>query len=552
MEIVIGVDIGTSGVRAQAMDAGKNEVVSTAISLHNPLPGANSVEHLHFAMRAGPGTAQRVVIDAVNTLLNSLEVDLRSVRRLALCGNPTQLSIFQGIEIRDLAYGGDRTLKDLGLKRLDRKSRVVSNSSIGLSINPEADILVPPAVRQQIGADALAMLIQSDILERKGNCMVTDYGTNAEIGLKAGDDIYTGSCAAGPAIEGGELERGMLASPGAISDITPDGTKSWKLKVLNKDMFSMDSYAVDPVSGRIIQKYPSHTQPRGITGTGTISMIAAGFETGLIRRLPPFIMTADSRINLSKADDIFVTSGDYVNASRCFGAFKAGHASLVAKSGISFTDIDAMYMCGAGGTYVDALKAQTVGLLPPTVSEIYQVGNTSLAMADSIALDPEWLDRMQSLADALRGKYHDFATDNTFQQSYMVEMEHFERGLKPADRPELEKALSIPQYPASRAETRIHRAVKRDIADFGRKGLHVISRAGILLSMLVDGCTGCRSCEDGCMTKALRVMDEGGGFRIEVASERCTGHACLKCEFNCKEKAFSFDNLEFEPGRKAW
>ncbi|MEM3489772.1 MAG: ASKHA domain-containing protein, partial [Nitrososphaerota archaeon] len=411
MELVIGIDIGTSGIRAQAIDAEKKEVISTAITLHNPLPGANSVEHLHFALKAGIETAQKIMIDAINSLLNALEVDLRQVKRLAVCGNPTQLSIFQGIEFRDLVYGGDRTLMDLGLKRLDRRSQIINNSEIGLVINPEAEICIPPAVRQQVGADALAMLIQADILSRKDNCMITDYGTNAEIALKAGDVIYTGSCAAGPAIEGGELERGMLASPGAISDISQVNPKVWKLKVLDKDMYSKDSYVVDPISGEICCKFSTYTPPLGITGTGTIALMATGFECGLIRRVPPFIMTPDHRIHLSRINDIFFTSGDYVNASRCFEAFKAGHTALVVKSGISFSDISAMYMCGAGGTYVDAFKAQSVGIVPPTVSEIYHIGNTSLAMAVSIAIDPVWLDRMQAMADSLKGTYVDFATD---------------------------------------------------------------------------------------------------------------------------------------------
>jgi len=552
MGLAIGVDIGTSGIRAQAIDLENGAIVSTAITLHNPLPGANSVEHLHFSMKAGAGIAQRIVVNAISALLASLEVDLKSVVRLAVCGNPTQLSIFQGIEIRDLAFGGDRTLKGLGVERLERRSRVIDNESIGLGIPAKAEVCIPPSIRQQIGADAIAMLLKSGALHRRGNCLVTDYGTNAEIGLKIGDDVYTGSCAAGPAIEGGELEKGMLAAPGAIADVAPASNGAWAISVLDRLMLSKESYAVDPVSGRILERLPSFTPPAGITGTGTIAVIATGFEAGLIKRIPPFITAPGNRIRLSGAHDVFMTSRDYVNASRCFGAFRAGHVSLVAKSGISFGDVPAMYMCGAGGTYVDARKAQAVGLVPQTVREAYQVGNTSLAMADSIAVDLGWLDRMQQVADRLKKSYHDFATDDCFQQSYLVEMEHFERGLKPEARLQLERDLGLPAYPPRGGAVAVRRAAKRDISDFGKKGLHVISRVGIMLARVFAGCTGCQACERGCMTGALRVVKDGSGFRVTIASERCTGHACLKCEINCKAKAFRFDALEFEPGKKAW
>ena len=46
--------------------------------------------------------------------------------------------------------------------------------------------------------------------------------------------------------------------------------------------------------------------------------------------------------------------------------------------------MNVMYMCGASGTYVDAMKARDVGLIPPSSTEIYQYGNTSLAMATDI------------------------------------------------------------------------------------------------------------------------------------------------------------------------
>ncbi len=552
MELVVGVDIGTSGLRAQAIDSEKKEIVSTAISLHNPLPGGNVIDHLHFAVATGSDVANKIIVDTVNTLLASLEVELKNVKRLAVCGNPTQLSIFQGIECRDLAFGGDHKLERLGVKRLDRRSTTVDAGSLGLEIDPEAQVFIPPAIRQQIGADALAMLIKSGILEQKECCMVTDYGTNAEIGLKVGDIIYTGSCSAGPAIEGGEIEKGVLASPRAISDISLIDNEAWKVKVLNKDMLSEDSYFVHPANGEMVNTCSTYTEPKGITGTGTIAAMAVGFKNGLIRRTPPYIMTPDRLIHLTKEHDIYFTQKDYINATRCFAAFKSGHQALVEKSGISFNDIKTMYLCGASGTYVDALKAQDMGLVLPTVHEIYQVGNTSLAMADSIALDTEWLDRMQKMADTMKPTYFAFVRDDVFKKAYIVEMDHWEHGLKQEKRLKIEERFKIPHYPDRRIEPKVHRVVVRDIPVFGKKGLHIIPHVGILLTKVFDGCKGCRMCENVCMSKALKVSEKNNGYEISVASERCTGHPCLKCEMECPSKVFVYNDLEFEPGKKAW
>ncbi len=552
MELVIGLDIGTSGLRLQAIDAETKKLLSTAISLHNPLPGGNVIDHLHFAVKAGSDVAHGIVTETINALLNSLEVDLKAVKRMALCGNPTQMSIFQGIECRDLVFGGDNMLERLKVKRIDRRVTVLDAGSLGLAINPEAEVFIPPTIQQQIGADALAMIIKSGILDQKQTCMVTDYGTNAEIGLKVGDTIYTGSCAAGPAIEGGEIEKGVLASPGAISDVTALTDGNWKVKVIDNDMISQDSFIVNPQTGEVQGKTPTFFEPRGITGTGTIATMAVGFDSGLIKRVPPYILTPDKCLHLTKNQNIHFNQKDYLNSTRCFAAFKAGHISLVEKSGVAFEDIKSMYLCGASGTYVDAVKAQKMGLVLPTVSDIYQVGNTSLAMANDCAVDPEWLDRMQKMADAMKPTYFAFIRDEIFKKAYIIEMDHWEHGLTPEKRIVTEKRFKVPHYPDQRSEAKVHKVVIRDIAEFGPKGLHIIEHAGIVLNAVFEGCTGCKTCEQNCMSKALRVEEKDGQYIIRVSSERCTGHACMKCELNCPAKAFRFDDLEFAPGKKAW
>ena len=103
---------------------------------------------------------------------------------LAVCGNPIQLSLFQGIEIRDLAYAGKRKLESLGVVPPKRNAQMVKAGDIkGLDLPAGADVLIPPAVQHEIGADALAMMIQTGMLDKDEIAIVTDYGTNAEMAL---------------------------------------------------------------------------------------------------------------------------------------------------------------------------------------------------------------------------------------------------------------------------------------------------------------------------------------------------------------------------------
>ena len=190
-EYGIALDIGTSGIRAQAIDLDTSKIISTAITLRHPLPGANVVDHLHFAIEVGKDTAHNLLIETINNVILNLGINLKNVIRVAVCGNPIQLSIFQNIEIKDLAYWGENILKRLDIKPPSRDATIISSGEIGLTINKEAKVYIPPAIKHEIGADALAMLFKSDILEKKGVYLVIDFGTNAEIALVMDGEVYT-------------------------------------------------------------------------------------------------------------------------------------------------------------------------------------------------------------------------------------------------------------------------------------------------------------------------------------------------------------------------
>ena len=122
----VALDLGTSGFRGQALDLDQNgRILSTAVTTRHPLPGANVMDHLHFAVDMGLNRAHEVVVQAVNKVIDNLRIENDEVVRLAVCGNPIQLSLFQEIEIRDLAYAGKRKLEALGVVAPKRDAQIV-------------------------------------------------------------------------------------------------------------------------------------------------------------------------------------------------------------------------------------------------------------------------------------------------------------------------------------------------------------------------------------------------------------------------------------------
>jgi methylamine methyltransferase corrinoid activation protein len=537
----LSIDVGTSGTRMHAVDLETKKIISTAITIRHPVPGANVMDHLTFCINVDQNLAHRLLIETSNNLMKMLEIDLKKVERVAICGNPIQLSMYQNIELRDLAFVGERSLKSRGVVAQKRDAQVIKAASLGLELPDSTDLYIPPAIRHEIGADALAMMYVTKLLDQKENILVTDYGTNAEMALKIGDDIYTGSAAAGPAIEGQSIKAGMLASPGAISDINRD--PYWKCTILDNEIMPQIGDSIDPDTGRTLEEGPMHGKAIGITGTGVIAAIAEAMDNGLIKW--PHIMTADHQLHLQ--DGVTLTEHDVLEAAKTFGAMRAGHFTLLQTAGIKFEDLDCMYMSGASGTYVDALKAQRVGLLPPSVSKIYQFGNTSLALATDLVREPELLDELQTMAKSIRANHIMFATDKIFETVFIQELAYWQEGMPIEVYNMMLDIAGIQPLPSTIKQAEVIHVVVRDIPDLGSKGLKVLRDIGVHIQGKFKGCTGCGSCLSECPENAITVFKEGEEFRLEIASDLCNGTACLRCERACPEKCFKFIDTEI-PG----
>ncbi len=543
----IALDLGTSGFRGQSIDLDQNGMtISTAVSTRHPLPGANVMDHLHFAIEIGLDRAHEIVVQAVNKVIAGLGIQNDDVVSLAVCGNPIQMSLFQKIEIRDLAYAGKRKLEALGVVAPKRDAQIIKALDIsGLNLPVDTDILIPPAVRHEIGADALAMMIQTGMLEKNETAIVTDYGTNAEMALMVDGIVYTGSTAAGPALEGQHIEDGLLALPGAICDVEFEQENGGlKTFVLNKDMKTQPGDMVNPATGDLIEKGVENAA--GITGTGVLALISQGLEAKLIRL--PKILTLDEKIHLSNT--IKFTQKDLEEAGKAIGAIRAGHIALCQEAGINMEDIETAYMAGASGTYVDALKAQKIGMVPKGVDKIYQVGNSSLAMASDMVKNVDELWRMKRIADDLKQHHCMFADSRIFEKVYVLELSYWTEGMSIDQYHKFMKKFGLPPLKDGTAVSEVIKTVEQDIADLGINGLSIISDISDQKIMAFKDCIGCNDCVEECPENALVLKNEEGNFSITMDLALCNGLACGRCEKICQEKVFVQKEFYIDKGEK--
>ncbi len=535
MKTGVAIDLGTSGFRSQKVDLETGEIKRTVVTMRNPLPGANVMDHMDFAINYGLDNAHKLVINAILVLIDRLGIAPEDLYRLSVCGNPIQLSLFQGIPIDDLAYAGERKREKLNIQEQKRESRHLKSGEVaGLEKFSNCTVVIPPAIKHEIGADALALIVNSGLLNSDEIAIATDFGTNAEMALKAGGVIYTGSAAAGPALEGQEIKDGVLASPHAISDVEFEGDNI-RCYVLDKEMKRTKADLVDPKTGTVLEQGP--IRAKGITGTGVIALMEEGMRNGIIKL--PKIQTPDSIIHLQ--DGVEFTENDIKEAGNAIGALRAGHITLCHAAGIQMADIKISHMSGAAGTYMDAVKAQKIGMNPYNASLLTQIGNTSLKTAREILLSDDRLKELQEIATQIVGTHVMFATDDAFKEAYILELAYWGEGMDFKMYKKFLKKKELPQLDYPIENPTVEKRVERDIPVFGDEGYEMIKQTGTFMSVAMPDCAECAEKIRECPTHAMSYRDGA----VKIRSDLCDGSNCKKC-LRFMPKPYSWENLVVE------
>ncbi|MDP2218124.1 MAG: methylamine methyltransferase corrinoid protein reductive activase [Methanolobus sp.] len=533
----IAIDLGTSGFRLQLIDLESRSILKTIMTMKHPLPGGNVIDHLGFAIQVGGDVANKIMVHTLQKMFDMLPVSPEEIRKIAVCGNPIQLSLFQNIEIRDLAYAGKNMQQRLGIGEVKRGMKIydgieIFGKSSGLDV---CDLIVLPSIEHEIGADALAMMVKTDFMKQDGISLVTDYGTNAEMALKVNGRIITCSAAAGPAIEGQGIKCGMLASPGAISDVNEENGM-WRITVLDERMDSRKSHLIDPLTGVIFEN--GELSPLGITGTGVISAISLAMSMGLIKTLPHL-----PNGKLILGEGVELSDKDIEEAGKAIGAIRAAHLTLLVEAGLKFEDLEYMYMSGASGTYVDADKARKIGLAPRFVKKIVQFGNTSLELAKDVVLGNYELQEIQELADRIKADHIMLASNETFKNIYACELAYWTEGMPEEVYDSVLESYNMPRMPSLEIAPLLQRRVKKDISSSESGGIEIMQEMDTVIEEQSFGCMGCKICERECPESAIKITSKNGSVYAGYMAHLCLGMSCKRCIRICPAKAIHYRDI---------
>jgi uncharacterized 2Fe-2S/4Fe-4S cluster protein (DUF4445 family) len=385
----IAVDLGTTTVVAHLVDLTKATTIDTEATYNSQINfGEDYIRRIIYAEEnnAFDEMQNRIVNDVNNlivTLASRQKVDLQDINAIVCAGNTAMIHF----------------LLNLDPTRIRREPYIASAGFVppiraaeaGIQINKRGLLYCLPSVAAYVGSDIVAGVLTTRIFTQKGISLFIDIGTNGEVVLGNREWLTCASSSAGPAFEGSGVKHGMRAGAGAIE----------KLAILD--------------DGSIELKTIGEKHPVGICGSGLLDTLAELFTKGIIDRTGRFKDNGQPRLTegdegrqfqISPADtghqEIVITQADIDNLIRSKAGVFASIKVLMEATQTSPEDLEAVYLAGGFGNFLNIQQAVNIGMLPDVPLEKMRfVGNTSIAGAKTVLLSRQALETAEKIAEGM-------------------------------------------------------------------------------------------------------------------------------------------------------
>jgi len=414
----LAIDIGTTTVTVWLVDLTTGKVEAQASEYNGQISrGEDVISRIIFSSKnGGREDLQNRVLETINQLVGQVckraKAKPQDIIKATVAGNSTMTHLFLGIPATSIRLSPFITAVN--------QPPAITAGTIGLEINSEATVDCLPGVASYVGADISSGVLASKMDETEKLTLFLDVGTNGETVLGSREWLVTCACSAGPAFEGAGVLQGMRATKGAIEECWISGENS--------------SHPFEPTY-RVI----GNNKPRGICGSGLISLLAEMFLTGIVDKGgminldlaatnpriregehgPEYIIAWGSETD--GGQDIAINNVDIDNLKRAKAAIYAGFTVLAQSVGVPLEMVEQILIGGSFGKYINVEKAIQIGLLPDMPWDRFKfLGNTSVQGAYLALLDWRNRDRIRDIAAQMT--YIELSADNTFYDAFMSAM----------------------------------------------------------------------------------------------------------------------------------
>jgi len=421
----IAIDVGTTTIAVQLVFLPLAKIVAVRSDYNGQIwCGQDVISRINYARRPDRREELRSrVLGTINLLIRHVAeshgVHPQRICNAVVSGNTTMTHLLLGLNpdyIRLEPY--TPTLLEVPY---------LSAADVGIEINPESWVYISPSVGSYVGGDITAGLLCTDLaIEAEGFRLFIDIGTNGEIVVGNNEILMTCACSAGPAFEGGGIEYGMRAAIGAIERVE-----------------------VDPQTGIPVYSTIGNSKPKGICGSGMISLLAELFLTGWLDaagkltrqrksdaiiiegRHAKYVIAEPDETDSGKA--ITISELDIENIIRAKAAIYSACSLMVQQLGCELADLEKIYIGGGFGRFLDIEKAIVIGLIPDLPRDKFQyIGNSSLMGSYMVLVSDDYRNRQLELAK--RMTYIDLSVEPNYMDQYTAAMflPHTDPGLFPS------------------------------------------------------------------------------------------------------------------------
>ncbi len=378
-------DIGTTTVVCFLMDPG-GMTIATESMLNPQQPfGADVISRIQRSQKGGREVLTKAIRQGMTALLEHCckcaGMEPRQIGVISVVGNPCMQQLFLGMNVDNLA--------SVPFAPALTSTRITPAREV-LPICENAVLLTVPDISGYVGADTMGCILASKLYAAEDTVLMVDIGTNGEMVLSRGGRMAACSTAAGPALEGANIQHGMRGSEGAIDHVTAEGCTV--------------------IGGG---------KAKGICGSGLIDAVAVMLDRGLLNKRGR-VLKEDH--NFPLRDDVVLTQEDIRQVQMAKGAIAAGIRLMAEHLDIRTVDIDRVILAGAFGSYMNPASACRIGLLPEELAgRITAAGNIAGSGSRMMAKDRKQLELAQTLVGQI--EFLELANMPTFQRAFAKNME---------------------------------------------------------------------------------------------------------------------------------
>lgn len=366
----MAVDIGTTTIGGVLIDLNSGKVIAEASAYNGQIShGEDVISRIIYSQRPGGlKSLQEKVVASINKIIATIcanaSIVASDITYIMAAGNTIMSHLLLGLN--------PKFIREAPYVPICNQMPLTRAAALGIDAHPSMRLFLYASVASYVGGDIVSGVHACQMYKNPALTLFIDIGTNGEIVVGNDDWMICAACSAGPAFEGGGIKYGMRASSGAIEN------------------FHIDQETLDPMIITI-----DHVKPKGICGSGLISIVAELLEAGVIdqqgkfdrnRKHPRIREGADGyeyvlawAQDTMMGEDLMITEVDLDNLIRAKGAMFAGYVTLLESVGMNFTDLERVVLAGNFGAYIDLERAIAIGLLPDIDRDkFFYLGNASL------------------------------------------------------------------------------------------------------------------------------------------------------------------------------